>query len=218
MSVGIEEVREYYNSRLDKAAKQEGSTRHQRITQALRKFVGKPGMSILDLGCGIGISSETMARMGAYVVAVDIADELLKYAEDSHYHPNVQYLNADVTKLRLGRKYDAITIIDALEHLRPEDLSDFFDVLQVHSHPETLIYLNIPHYKFLLFLKDNYPDVPQIIDEAYTPGEVTQAFGDIGFYPYYMQMYGLGSIAQYIDYMFIGEENLNRQYQEFYTA
>jgi hypothetical protein len=127
-------------------------------------------------------------------------------------------LNADVTKLRLGRKYDVITVIDLLEHIRPDDINDFFEVLQEHSHSETLIYLNIPHYKFLSFVQDNYPDTLQIIDEVYTPGEIIDTFGDIGFYPITMKMYGIGSVAQYIDYVFIGEDNLNRQYQEVYKV
>jgi cyclopropane fatty-acyl-phospholipid synthase-like methyltransferase len=218
MSVGIEEVKGYYNSLVDYMSKQASNSRHKRVIQALRGFMGKPGLSVLDLGCGIGVSSEAMARMGAEVVAVDISDQLIKYASDNHWHPNVQFLNADVTKLRLGRKYDIITIIDLLEHIRPEDLSDFFEVLQEHSHEETIIYLNIPHYKFLSYVLENHPMSLQIIDEIYTPGEITQAFGDINFYPVSMKMYGMGSVAQYIDYVFIGEDNLNKQYQEVYKV
>ena len=218
MSVGIEEVREYYDSLVDHMSKQSSNSRHKRVIKALRGFMGKPGLSVIDLGCGIGVSSEAMARMGAEVVAVDISDKLIKYASDNHWHPNVQFLNADVTKLRLGRKYDVITIIDLLEHIRPDDILDFFEVLREHSHEETTIYLNIPHYKFLSFVTENYPNTLQIIDEVWTPGEITNSFEKIGFYPISMKMYGLGSVAQYIDYVFIGEDNLNKQYQEVYKV
>lgn len=42
--------------------------------------VALPGARVLDVGCGGGLLSEAMARLGAQVTAIDLAPELVKVA------------------------------------------------------------------------------------------------------------------------------------------
>ena len=40
----------------------------------------KPGMTVLELGCGAGYFTQELARSGADVVAIDVSPELLEIA------------------------------------------------------------------------------------------------------------------------------------------
>ncbi len=40
----------------------------------------KPGLRVLEIGCGTGLFTEMFARTGAHLVAVDISGELLEFA------------------------------------------------------------------------------------------------------------------------------------------
>ncbi len=40
----------------------------------------KPGMTVLELGCGAGYFTQELARSGADVVAIDVSPELLEMA------------------------------------------------------------------------------------------------------------------------------------------
>src|SRR5262245_28527237 len=44
-------------------------------------LAGLAGKAVLDVGCGGGILSEAMARLGASVTGIDLSDKPLKVAE-----------------------------------------------------------------------------------------------------------------------------------------
>ena len=50
--------------------------------------VGLKGKRVLDVGCGGGILAESMARRGADVLGIDLADKSLKY-KITHCRPQV---------------------------------------------------------------------------------------------------------------------------------
>src|SRR5438046_3995244 len=51
----------------------------------------KPGMTMLELGCGTGTFTRELVRSGADVVAIDVSPELLEIARANCSAPNVQY-------------------------------------------------------------------------------------------------------------------------------
>jgi 2-polyprenyl-3-methyl-5-hydroxy-6-metoxy-1,4-benzoquinol methylase len=57
--------------------------------------VGEPvdGLEALDLGCGQGYFSRELARAGAHVTAVDLAEEALAYAHrhEARASPGIDY-------------------------------------------------------------------------------------------------------------------------------
>src|SRR2546428_12340802 len=50
----------------------------------------KPGMAVLELGCGAGYFTKELARSGAEIVAIDVSPELLGIARSNCSVPNVQ--------------------------------------------------------------------------------------------------------------------------------
>src|SRR2546423_6085408 len=51
----------------------------------------RPGMTVLELGCGAGYFTLGLARSGANITAIDISPELVEIAQVSRPAPNVHY-------------------------------------------------------------------------------------------------------------------------------
>ena len=83
------------------------------------------GINILDIGCGGGLLSEPMSRMGANVTGIDASDKNIKIAK-LHSKKNklkINYLCSSPEKLKIKKKFDVILNMEIVEHV--EDI-DFF--------------------------------------------------------------------------------------------
>ena len=83
------------------------------------------GVNILDIGCGGGLLSEPMSRMGANVTGIDASDKNIKIAK-LHSKKNklkINYLCSSPEKLKIKKKFDVILNMEIVEHV--EDI-DFF--------------------------------------------------------------------------------------------
>ena len=83
------------------------------------------GISILDIGCGGGLLSEPMARLGADVVGIDASFKNIQVAK---YHLKksklkIKYYNSSPENLKIKKRFDIILNMEIVEHV--EDV-DFF--------------------------------------------------------------------------------------------
>jgi 2-polyprenyl-6-hydroxyphenyl methylase/3-demethylubiquinone-9 3-methyltransferase len=79
------------------------------------------GKRVLDVGCGGGILSESMAALGAEVTGIDLSERALKVAQLHLLESGrrVEYRRIDVEALageQPGR-YDVVTCMEVLEHV-----------------------------------------------------------------------------------------------------
>jgi len=89
------------------------------------KFKPLSGINILDIGCGGGLLSEPMSRMGANVTGIDASDKNIEIAR-LHSKKNklkINYLCSSPEKLKIIKKFDVILNMEIVEHV--EDI-DFF--------------------------------------------------------------------------------------------
>ena len=82
-------------------------------------------VKILDIGCGGGLLSEPMSRLGADVMGIDASDKNIEVAK---FHAkkdnlNIKYQCASPEKLNINVKFDVILNMEIVEHV--EDI-DFF--------------------------------------------------------------------------------------------
>ena len=83
------------------------------------------GINVLDIGCGGGLLSEPMCRLGANVTAIDASNKNITVA-NLHAKKNnlkINYICSSPEKLKTTKKFDVILNMEIVEHV--EDV-DFF--------------------------------------------------------------------------------------------
>jgi 2-polyprenyl-6-hydroxyphenyl methylase / 3-demethylubiquinone-9 3-methyltransferase len=80
------------------------------------------GKRVLDIGCGGGILSDSMARRGATVLGIDLAAKPLKVAQLHALEaqtPNVEYreVSAEALAVEAPCSFDVVTCMEMLEHV-----------------------------------------------------------------------------------------------------
>ncbi len=97
------------------------------IRQFKIKNTNKPlsGINILDIGCGGGLLSEPMCRLGANVTGIDAS---IKNIKISKLHAKkdklkINYICSSPEKLKISKKFDVILNMEIVEHV--EDISFF---------------------------------------------------------------------------------------------
>jgi 2-polyprenyl-6-hydroxyphenyl methylase/3-demethylubiquinone-9 3-methyltransferase len=82
-------------------------------------------INILDIGCGGGLLSEPMSRLGANVVGIDASEKNIKIAK-MHAKKNnlkIEYKNTSPENLKTNKKFDVILNMEIVEHV--EDVNFF---------------------------------------------------------------------------------------------
>lgn len=93
------------------------------ITGNLRNEIPDTG-EVLDIGCGNGIISRVIGKLGYNVTGIDISEKTITAARASNNLPNVHFEVVAAGELQpQPEKYDAIICSEVLEHLHePSDL------------------------------------------------------------------------------------------------
>lgn len=90
---------------------------HDRDLRAPRPFAG---LSVVDIGCGGGLLSEPMARLGATVTGIDAAGETLPVAR---HHAEAQDLEIEYRETSAeelaaeGARFDVVLNLEVIEHV-----------------------------------------------------------------------------------------------------
>ena len=87
-------------------------------------------LECLDIGCGGGLLSERIARLGASVTGIDITQNSIDIAKTHAFNSglNINYINTDVSlfiKNNSSKKFDLIIASEVVEHLDNRNL--FFE-------------------------------------------------------------------------------------------
>jgi SAM-dependent methyltransferase len=119
----------------------------------------KPGMTVLELGCGTGYFTRELARSGANVVAIDISPELLEIARTNCSAPNIQYQIQNAYSLSYpDAMFDSVVGSSVLHHLEiQEALRNIYRVLKPAGgiyftepnmlNPQIAVQKNVPWIK-----------------------------------------------------------------------
>tara|TARA_Y100000996_G_scaffold319415_1_gene255539 strand:+ start:1105 stop:1830 length:726 start_codon:yes stop_codon:yes gene_type:complete len=81
-------------------------------------------LKILDIGCGGGLISEPMSRLGAKVTGIDASEKNIKVAEIHAKKNNlkIEYQNKSPEEIKDDLKFDIILNLEVVEHVDNIDL------------------------------------------------------------------------------------------------
>ena len=84
-------------------------------------IVGLQGMRVLDVGCGGGILSESMAEKGAEITGIDLGEKALKVAQlhqlESGTQVDYRLISAEDLATQQPASFDVVTCMEMLEHV-----------------------------------------------------------------------------------------------------
>jgi 2-polyprenyl-6-hydroxyphenyl methylase/3-demethylubiquinone-9 3-methyltransferase len=79
------------------------------------------GKTVIDIGCGGGILTESMAKKGAHVTGIDLSEKALKVADlhslESGVQVRYELIAAEAMAAREAGRYDVVTCMEMLEHV-----------------------------------------------------------------------------------------------------
>lgn len=198
MSSDRKDISNFYDAYTKHQKKIGVNLRHRTILRKLKENGLKPGMSVLEIGCGIGTVT---GLVGAYVnpgkvVAVDISPESIEIAKKTYSaKTNLEFMVSDMSDFSYDHKFDFVLLPDVLEHIPVEQHLNLFSVLRKHMHIDSVICINIPAPRFLAYCHKYTPEVLQIIDQPLNTSELLQKVYANDLYIEHLQTYSL----QYVD-------------------
>ena len=81
-------------------------------------------LSILDIGCGGGLISEPLARLGGVVTGIDASEKNIKVAQlhSEKNNLNIRYINKSPDEFKEFEKFDIILNLEVVEHVEDVNL------------------------------------------------------------------------------------------------
>ena len=97
-------------------------TNHFKLDNNKKNFL--KDLEILDIGCGGGLISEPMARLGGKVTGIDASQKNIKVASlhSKKNNLSINYLNKSPEQLNEKEKFDIILNLEIVEHVDNLDL------------------------------------------------------------------------------------------------
>ena len=149
------------------------------------------GLNILDLGCGGGIASEPLCRLGANLTGVDESKKLIEVAKlhAKNMKLKINYQCTSIQNLvKLKNKYDVVVALELLEHVN--NLKEFCKLITNLLTEDGIIILSTINKTFLskLFVIDMAEKVLKKIpkgthhyEKFITPTEIKDIFNNYNF-------------------------------------
>ncbi len=103
--------------------------------QYIRKTLNKKNFNktkILDVGCGGGLISQALSKLGANVTGIDFVEENIKISRLNAKKDNlkINYIVKDFENEEIQSKFDLIIIFEVLEHLN--NWEDFLKKIRIN--------------------------------------------------------------------------------------
>ncbi len=157
----------------------------------LERHISLSGQKILDLGCGAGLLSESLAQKSAEVTAIDLSSEVLEIAKahaiESQLEINYQLIAAESLAESHPHSFDVISCMELLEHV--PDPSAIIQSCKTLLKPNGLVFFStlnrtLKSYAFSIILAEyvlNYlPKGTHQYSQFIRPSELTHWAEDAG--------------------------------------
>ena len=101
--------------------------------------------SIADIGCGDGRLTKEISKKfkDKEVIGIDYSKKAINLA--NVLNPDLNFINTDITKNLIEKKFDVATLIEVFEHIPKEDCNLFVEAIYKTLNNNGLLLLTVPH-------------------------------------------------------------------------
>jgi ubiquinone/menaquinone biosynthesis C-methylase UbiE len=193
-----------------------GNRRIDKAVERILQFV-QPDHHVLDVGCGIGITSEQVAEKlkEGHIWACDISEKNIWYARRTVDNNNIEFFVADIVsnfekiESKVKSSIDISYMVDVIEHIPKACHKDLFRNLSDIGNPHSFIILTYPSPQYQKFLKKNEPRKVQIIDEVIEVSHLIDIAEKVDYKLIHFSMEAMGYKNQYAHCVFQKEPLLD---------
>lgn len=124
----------------------------------------RPGMNVLDIGCGTGRFTELLAQAGASMTGIDRSASMLAAARKkaAASATSIRYCEGDANRELPAGRYDAVTFFFSIQYIALQ--REFWLLLRAVLAPEAKIAIvTLPHRHFIeTSFVEFFPSIPRI--------------------------------------------------------
>jgi len=162
-------LRTYFNEQADSWDENVAEKDTAKLEQMAGRLQLKPGSMVLDVGTGTGVFIpylfDSIGKKGR-IVALDIAEEMLKKARTKRFDGNIDYLQADIGEIPLpDGTFDSVVCYSSFPHFqdKPGALAEIKRVMKgggrlVICHTSSRAHINEVHSQIPVVENDVLPD------------------------------------------------------------
>jgi trans-aconitate 2-methyltransferase len=189
------EVIAYYDEYVKRQKKAGINRRHKRILEFLIQFGMAKNHRVLEIGCGIGTVSNLVGnylKKGGSLTAMDISSKSIEEAKQLwKNHVNIEFVAKNFAEASIDGTYDIIFFPDVLEHIPEELHAAIFTKCNTHLKEDGVILIHIPDPLYLDYVRQNFPDQLQVIDQSLYLDHFNTAIKSSDFYICHLESYAI---------------------------
>jgi 2-polyprenyl-3-methyl-5-hydroxy-6-metoxy-1,4-benzoquinol methylase len=175
---------------------------NRRVQAAVKRVVDSipaGARSLLDIGCGIGVSSHAVARTHRHlqVVGVDISPRNIEMAKRLFDDANLSFHVSDMSAVPVESPSDVISMLDVYEHIPLDHRDRFHRVLSECLKPDGVVVVTCPTPLHQAHLRQYEPTGLQVVDETVTLQDIVRLADDIGAWVTRYEMISMWRENQY---------------------
>ncbi|HET7027911.1 MAG TPA: class I SAM-dependent methyltransferase [Candidatus Limnocylindrales bacterium] len=145
------------------------NARHLAIDRWLERFGLRPGMDVLEIGCGVGTQTELIAKRLAgsgTLTSIDLSPRSIELARSRLSGlPNIRLIVGDAVELSLDETFDVVVLPDVIEHIPIDEHMKLFGKVRRMLRDTGWAFIHMPNPFYLDWCRRNRPDVLQVIDQ-----------------------------------------------------
>mgnify|MGYP000303681705 CR=1 FL=1 len=169
MGSSCREIQAYYDKHLSQKVRdlKHGNPRVEQAWQTVQRWAPKSPLRILEIGCGIGLICHRMGELwpDAHVTGLDISPKSIETARSLFVSPRLSFIQGKLEEGVVSGFFDLIVMMDVYEHIKIEDRNEVHEFLKKILDLEGRVILSFPTPRHQKWLRNNYPDQIQPVDE-----------------------------------------------------